>query len=796
MGRPTSHDRDVRGPGNSVFRREVAGTGSVGDSGRFSGPRRSGGGGGRSPLSFLVVIIIAVISLVSGNKTGLLNTILGTFTGGSYSSGNANSPQINLPSLSSTLGNTVASSISGVSAGWSGVADNRGKLNKTVNENAREKFYRPTGGDSVTVMVYMCGTDLESKYGMATNDLIEMTKAKLSDNVNLIVYTGGAKAWKNSIVSASTNQIYQIKDGKLKRLADDNGQPSMTDPNTLVRFIEYCKQNFPANRNQLIFWDHGGGSVTGYGYDENNPNAGSMNLSKIKSAIAATNIKYDFIGFDACLMATTENALALSDYADYLIASEETEPGTGWYYTNWLTDLSNNTAISTLDLGKRIVDDFIDESNRSARGQSTTLSLVDLAELKATMPAGLSSFARDTASYIKNKEYNKVSTARTASREFAKSSNIDQVDLVNLVYNLEQSESNNTIQSVLGAVKYNRTSSNMANSYGLSIYFPYKKLSKVDRMVQTYGDIGMDSDYTRVIQQFASLQASGQIAGGGESSPMSTLSGNNSNTTGSLSSGDLSAMIQSLLSGSISSDSLAAIGLDLSSINFLQNRDMSDDDIKDYVLSNRLDSSKLQWNDSNSTPKIHLSKDEWNMVSGIYENMLIDDGQGYIDMGLDNFFEFDENGDMLADKERAWISIDGNPVAYYHLATTKDDKGNTTVGYIPVLLNGERANLIIVFDSDHPKGYLAGANFDYTGTDVDTVAKNITEIKNGDKIDFLANYYSYDGTLENDYKIGNQYTVSRQPEVYYVNIQDDNEITYKFTDIYNNSYWTPVLKSK
>ena len=148
-----------------------------------------------------------------------------------------------------------------------------------------------------------------------------MTKAKLSGNVNLIVYTGGAKAWKNSIVSASTNQIYQIKDGKLRKLADDNGQPSMTDPNTLVRFIEYCKQNFPANRNQLIFWDHGGGSVTGYGYDENNPNTGSMNLSKIKSAIAATNIKYDFIGFDACLMATTENALALSDYADYLIAS-------------------------------------------------------------------------------------------------------------------------------------------------------------------------------------------------------------------------------------------------------------------------------------------------------------------------------------------------------------------------------------------------------------------------------------------------------------------------------------------
>ena len=71
-------------------------------------------------------------------------------------------------------------------------------------------------------------------------------------------------------------------------------------------------------------------------------------------------------------MATTETALALSDYADYLIASEETEPGTGWYYTNWLSNLSSNTAISTLDLGKKIVDDFIDESNRSARGMRVT----------------------------------------------------------------------------------------------------------------------------------------------------------------------------------------------------------------------------------------------------------------------------------------------------------------------------------------------------------------------------------------------------------------------------------------
>ena len=32
--------------------------------------------------------------------------------------------------------------------------------------------------------------------------------------------------------------------------------------------------------------------------------------------------------------------MVLEPYADYMIASEETEPGIGWYYTGWLTALS------------------------------------------------------------------------------------------------------------------------------------------------------------------------------------------------------------------------------------------------------------------------------------------------------------------------------------------------------------------------------------------------------------------------------------------------------------------------
>ena len=220
-------------------------------------------------------------------------------------------------------------------------------------------------------MVYMCGTDLESKYGMATADLNEMKAATISDKINIIVYTGGCKAWKDSKISNKKNQIYQVKSGQLILLEDDMGSGPMTDPANLTAFIKYCNKNYPANRNELIFWDHGGGSLSGYGYDEKNSSYGSMKLGSIDTALKDAGVTFDFIGFDACLMATTENALMLTKYGDYLIASEETEPGVGWYYTNWLTSLGQNTAMPTVEIGKNIVDDFVSQCARKCPGQKT-----------------------------------------------------------------------------------------------------------------------------------------------------------------------------------------------------------------------------------------------------------------------------------------------------------------------------------------------------------------------------------------------------------------------------------------
>jgi hypothetical protein len=161
------------------------------------------------------------------------------------------------------------------------------QVNQTVASGSRAKRTNIIGNgqDQITIMVYMCGTDLESKYGMGTSDLQEMLGADLGDNINLIVYTGGCKQWKNSVISSDNNQIYQVTGGTLKVLSKNEGEVAMTDPDTLADFIKYCDKKFPANRNMLIFWDHGGGSISGYGYDEKFARTGSMDLAEINEAL-------------------------------------------------------------------------------------------------------------------------------------------------------------------------------------------------------------------------------------------------------------------------------------------------------------------------------------------------------------------------------------------------------------------------------------------------------------------------------------------------------------------------------
>ena len=720
-------------------------------------------------------------SLISGGLSSLLGGSgssgmdLSSILGGSWFSG-----QTGIGSTAPASGTTA--SVSG------GGGANYTAVDRSVASGSRDKYtvLKGNGKDVMTIMVYMCGADLESKSAMATRDLQEMMNARLGSKVNLIVYTGGSTSWRNNMVSSQVNQIWQITDDDFKCLVNNAGTAAMTSPDTLTSFIQYGAKNFKANRYALILWDHGSGSVAGYGYDERNPRAGQMSLSGLNTAFKNGGIKFDFIGFDTCLLASVENALMASKYADYLIASEETEPGIGWYYTDWLTAIGNNSSLSTLDIGKKICDDFVTKCASECRGQSATLSVIDLAELQNTVPTHLSSFADSVTSLVSNQEYKTVSNARNGSREFATSARIDQVDLSDLCYNLNTTESNALAKVLRSAVKYNRT--NIADAYGLSVYFPYKSVSNVDKAVSTYAAIGMDESYSKAIRAFASVEASGQAVTGGVTSAIPSLFGMSSG--GSSSGGDMiSSLLSSFLGGGMG---------DLSSLtgDFLSGRTLSEEQMANYLTVNMLDSSKLVFQKDGDNWVMDLAPDQWALVHGVDLNLFYDNGKGYVDLGLDNVFEFDELGRLVADPSGAWMAINGQPVAYYReTADVLSDSEWRITGRVPVLLNGDRADLLIVFDQDHENGYVAGARTVYTDSEITAVPKNMTEINTGDTIVFLADLYDYDQNFTDQYEFGSQITVEGDLVVSDVYLPDVSRAlaTYRITDIYNQAYWTPVI---
>lgn len=808
QNRPRGRQKNVTSGGTGAYKRgEGLGTGQVGNADHSaakptgnrpsgntnsidsqhhsgSGVKRAAAGGGGIGLILLLVALFVLPKLFGGGAGGSGSAGINDLVNGMLSGGSGDVPSGF--SFSNDDTNTGGS-----------YEDNATEVDNTVASDARAKRTRIIGNnnDKVTIMLYMCGTDLESKYGMGSSDMGEIAAAKYGDNVNILVYTGGCKGWKTQGISNKTNQIYQIKDGGLRQLVADDGNKPMTSPETLSHFIKYCNQNFPANRNELILWDHGGGSVSGYGYDEKMGD-GSMNLAGISKALKDGGVQFDFIGFDACLMATAENALMLDDYADYLIASEETEPGVGWYYTNWVTKLGSNTSTPTLEIGKNIVDDFVSTCATKCKGQKTTLSVIDLAEFSATVPSKLNSFANNISTLITNKEYQKVSDARYGAREFAQKSKIDQVDLVDLADNMTTQEGVELSAAIKSAVKYNRTSSNISDAHGVSIYFPYKRTSYVDSACSTYSQIGMDDAYSKCIRQFAKLETSGQIAAGGTGSPFGSLFslGGSGSTGVSGGSDTISSLLGAFLSGG--GRSVHIDGLDKSNIDFMSELTVSDKTAADFIALNHFDVENLVWKKNGNEYTMSLPDEQWSLVHGLDLNMFYDDGSGYIDLGLDSVYSFNKNGDLIADTSRNWLAIDGHTIAYYHTDTVEKDDEYTITGYVPAFLNNERVNLILIFDNDNPNGYIAGAEPAYVNEETETIGKGISDINEGDKIDFICDYYSYDGEYLDTYYLGDSLTYSKGMEISNTDVgKGEVRLMYHFTDIYNQEYWSePIIK--
>lgn len=226
----------------------------------------------------------------------------------------------------------------------------------------------------------MRGTELESEWGAASNNLAELMEVSNSKNINFVIETGGTANWQSNSISNDKIQRYILKSSELS-LVEEKELSSMGDLSTLGDFLKWGVKSYPADKYMTVFWKHGDGSLTGVEFDELYNND-SLSLNELAQGLEMAETKFEIIGFDACLMATLENAAAIAPYVKYMVASEEYEPGGGFDYKSWGEYLSENSACDGSELGKNICDSYMEKCTSTGDDDMATLSVVDLSKIE------------------------------------------------------------------------------------------------------------------------------------------------------------------------------------------------------------------------------------------------------------------------------------------------------------------------------------------------------------------------------------------------------------------------------
>jgi hypothetical protein len=354
--------------------------------------------------------------------------------------------------------------------------------------------------NSKTLFIYMCGSNLETKQGLAGKNIDELLTASVGDDVNIVIETGGAATWRSHNIDNNALQRYEVKDGSLN-LIESLPNGNMGESETLGDFLKWGSENYPAERNMLVLWDHGGGSAKGVCFDENY-SFDSLSLAELKEALdnAQLKSKLDFITFDACLMATIEVVSVMSDYSDYMIASEEIIPAGGMDYKAMCEAFASDK--SNEEIGKKICDSFMDKCKSTGKDTYSTLSLINLSNADELVKQ----FNECSAFLNKTAETENFFTRLTAAAKRCEKFGLDNpfddssnmVDLVNF-FDLAWDEGLSMVDlmsAINQAVPYMVNSGSRSNE-GVSFYYP---ITFNEREIEDYVSLSVSEEYGRFLQ--------------------------------------------------------------------------------------------------------------------------------------------------------------------------------------------------------------------------------------------------------------------------------------------------------
>ena len=338
----------------------------------------------------------------------------------------------------------------------------------------------PKAAKNWTIMVFVNAKNNLESYGLS--DVNEMEVIGSDANVNIVAELGRIDGYSSAEGDWKGSRRYLVqKDADTSKITSpivmEIPKSDMGSWEYLVGFTKWAMEKYPARHYVLVVWNHGAGwnkerpfEDRGISYDDESGN--HITTPQLSQAMAQIG-KIDVFSMDACLMQMAEVGYQIKDYADYIVASEETEPGDGYTYNTWLGPLAATPDMSAADLSKAMVDSYTDHYQAIKQGATqSSIKTASFGKLTQLLDGW-------TAEVMAAGDLANVKNARTKAQAFYYSTNKDLYHFVKLVSDGTASaavaEKGKELMGFLKTdlILHNRvTGTKYANSFGLAVYIP------------------------------------------------------------------------------------------------------------------------------------------------------------------------------------------------------------------------------------------------------------------------------------------------------------------------------------
>ena len=628
-----------------------------------------------------------------------------------------------------------------------------------------------SAAQTTTLLVYMCGTDIQED---ACEDLYEMADVEAGDSINIVVLAGGASQWDLEDLEGRRLNFMVIRDGYIEEL-EDWGSDSMGKADTLAEFLEYGLAEYPADRTMVILWNHGAGSEGGICFDENADDDG-LTIVEIDSALSAVqksvpDFHIDIFGCDACMMATYEMAAMLSGYPiDYFVASEELEPGSGWYYTDWLNALADDPSITDEELCAEIIESFMDYGLAEEPDDYLTLSAVKLADMGA-LQASMEKFAAVMTAQIQGGNLSAVRRGRSRLYTFGSfdDGSWDMVDLGAALDAFAQFDPENAAEArkcLSNAVLYSSQTDNLDTCSGLSILIPQDTTNEFDEYRDGINLTDIIPNWIGFVNDYVSRLKGGSY----QICPTGTCQ---------------------ISAGTLFDQPFVSVYSSPSGI-WSWN-----DETESYGETAE---TEITVSDSDQGFTAVLPQEDLAYLDYVEGMLLIDisdeEMDCFVDLGLtqNNLINW-QTGTVVSLFDGTWPTFGGQLVPMYDQTSNE----NSRRSLIPVKLNGVYTYLVVIFPADSTEGRIIGANAGYDDNGLPIRA--VTKLKPGDTIvPVYTMYYGdeADDDLEETEFEGDPITWQDGMTVTYEDLSDEDEpmallFCFVFNDIFGEDTMSEIV---